>query len=71
MTAIKTALRASVSALKKVAPLLTLRNASIVLGLLSAFGVVAPDTATAIRNKVLEPIGIVTGHQGDLVSLGG
>lgn len=55
----------------KLLPLLTLRNvkiaASIALALASAFGVVAPDTATKLRNAILVPLDIASASTGDLV----
>ncbi|MHA0318533.1 hypothetical protein ACXY7D_10665 [Sphingomonas melonis] len=55
----------------KLLPLLTLRNikiaASIALALASAFGVVAPNTATKLRNAVLVPLDVATATTGDLL----
>lgn len=55
----------------KLLPLLTLRSikiaASIALALASAFGVVAPNTATKLRNAVLVPLDVATASTGDLL----
>ena len=64
---IKTALRAPLSVLKKVLPLVNAKNASVLLGILTLFGIVAPETATKIRNDVLAPWVAVS--SGDLVSV--
>lgn len=54
----------------KIGRLLTARNiklgGAIVLALLSAFGIVKPETATQLRNDVLVPIGVIADHTGDL-----
>lgn len=39
---------------------------AILLALLSAFGIIKPETATELRNDVLVPIGIIADHTGDL-----
>ncbi len=54
----------------KAGSLLTAKNiklgGAIVLALLSAFGIIKPETATKLRNDVLVPIGIIADHAGDL-----
>lgn len=54
----------------KIGRLVTARNikisGTIALALLSAFGLVKPETATRLRNDVLVPIGIIADHTGDL-----
>ncbi len=57
--------------MSKILTLLTLRNikiaASIALAIASAFGVVAPDTATKLRNAILVPLDIASASTGDLL----
>ena len=57
--------------MSKLLPFLTLRNiriaASIALALASAFGVVAPNTATKLRNAILVPLDIASASTGDLL----
>ena len=57
--------------MSKLLPFLTLRNiriaASIALALASAFGVVAPNTATKLRNAILVPLEIASASTGDLL----
>ena len=57
--------------MSKIIPLLTLRNikiaVSIALALASAFGVVAPNTATKLRNAILVPLDIASASTGDLL----
>lgn len=68
---LSTAFKSVLKVAKKLLPFANARNASLVLAVLSLFGVVAPETATRIRNDILVPLGAVTQGTGDLVNVGG
>ena len=54
----KATLHALVQTAVQVWPLINRRNISIMLGVASVFGLVAPDTATDLRNVIRAPVGV-------------
>jgi hypothetical protein len=62
----KSALEAVRQAVGLVLPLMNRRNISIMLGIATLFGVVAPETATDVRNVIFEPVGVEQ-SAGDLL----
>lgn len=62
----KAALHALTEIAARVWPLVNRRNLSVMLGIASLFGLVAPDRATEIRNVILAPMGIEQ-SAGDLL----
>ncbi|MGA1851616.1 hypothetical protein [Sphingobium yanoikuyae] len=66
LTWAKAALHALGQTVTYVWPFLNRRNISIVLGIASLFGLVAPDRATDLRNIILAPMGVEQ-SAGDLL----
>lgn len=62
----KSALKAIGQAAAFVLPLVNRRNISIGLGIATLFGVVAPQTATDVRNVIFAPVGVEQ-SAGDLL----
>ncbi|OMG61341.1 hypothetical protein IL54_4938 [Sphingobium sp. ba1] len=54
------------SAASVVLPLVTRRNITMALGVATLFGLVAPETATDVRNVILAPAGVEE-SAGDLL----